>query len=332
MTEALPALFRRCSATLLDHASDHAERYAAVHALHSALCAAVDLDDARPAGDERAATRLELGTAVSVQVAARCLWEYQRSARFLQGVAAAVREARRRFPGERIRLLEAGCGPFGLLALPLSVHFAPEELGFVLLDYHGRSLAAVRRLTKLLGLEAYVLDTVQADATRWRCPPALRPHVLVSETMRASLRDEPQVAVVANLAPQIMPDGIMVPESIQVDACLFHQGDPLDADTRSWIALGPLFDLNKDDAGVLFPLHEMTIPEAVPHRYELVTRTRIRVFDDIWLDPFECSLTINRTVRELSRPRGGERIAARYALEPQPGFQWQIQPKQQIRE
>ncbi|HYW75113.1 MAG TPA: class I SAM-dependent methyltransferase [Gammaproteobacteria bacterium] len=323
MTESLPSLFRRCSVTLLDPASDHGERFAAVQALHSALCGALELDDARPANDEQESTRLALGTAVSVQMAARCLREYQRTARFLQGVAAAVGEARRRFPGERIRLLEAGCGPFGLLALPLSVRFAPEELGFVLLDYHGRSLAAVRQLTRLLGLEDYVIDTVQADATRWQCPPALRPHVLVSETMRASLSDEPQVAVVANLAPQMMPDGIMVPESIQVDACLFHQGDPVDAKTRSWIELGPLFELTKDKAGKPFPLRELTLPDEVPGNYDLVTRTRIRLFGDIWLQPFECSLTLNRVVRELCRLRGGERIAARYALEPQPGFQWQ---------
>jgi hypothetical protein len=259
-------------------------------------------------------------------MAVRCLREYLRTARFLQGVEAALRESQRRFPGERIRLLEAGCGPFGLLALPLALRFTPEELGFVLLDYHARSLEAVRRLAEQLGLDAYLIDVVQADATRWQCPQALRPHVLVSETMKESLCDEPQAAIVGNLVPQMVPGGIMVPESIRVDACLFRQRDLLDADSRSWIEIGTLIDLNSDSAGKAFPMCELAVPDPVPEHHELVTRTRtrIRLFGDIWLEPFECSLTMNRPVRELRRPRGGERLAARYVLKPQPGFRWRI--------
>lgn len=324
MNESLSFLFCRCSATLLDRGSTHGERYQAAQALHAALCAAIDLDDARHDGEDVQSTWLPQGEAVSVRMAARCLWEYERTARFLQGVEAAVREAQQRFPGERIRLMEAGCGPFGLLALPLSVRFAPAELGFVLLDYHSRSLQAVRRLIQLLGLEDYLIDTVQADASRWRCPEGMRPHVLVSETMKATLRTEPQVAIAANLAPQIFPGGIMVPESIRVDACLFHQADPLDADSRTWTELGLLFDLDADSAAGPFPEHVLTMPDPVPANHQLVTRTRIRLFGDVRLEPFDCGLTLNRPVQALPWPHGGERIVARYALEPQPGFAWYL--------
>lgn len=324
MTDDLRSTFKRCSALLLDPASGHGELRTAAQTLHRTLCAAVGLDDGQPSTEERVPTRLPQGTAVSVQTAARCLWEYRRTACFLRGVEAAVKAAQRRFPGERIRLLEAGCGPFGLLALPLALRFPPEALGFVLLDYHHRSLEAVTLLTERLGLSSYLLAAVQADATRWQCPQALRPHVMVSETMKGSLCEEPQVAIAGNLVPQMMPDGIMVPESISVDACLFHQGDPLDAATRSWVELGSLFELNSASAVEAFPLRELRIPEPVPEKHALVTRTRIRVFGDIRLDPYDCSLTLNRAVRELRWPQGGERLTVQYALEPQAGFRWSI--------
>ena len=179
-------------------------------------------------------------------------------------------------------------------------------------------------MTERLGLTPYLIDSVQADATRWRCPASLRPHVMVSETMMAALQKEPQAAIVANLTPQMMPGGIMVPESIRVEAGLFRQSDPLDADTRSWIELGPLLDLTQQSAIEAYPVSELTLPNPMPEKYQLVTRTRIRLFRDIRLDPYECSLTLDRPVRELRRPRGGERLVAQYALEPQPGFQWQI--------
>lgn len=316
--------FRRCASILLDPDSGYGKLHDTVQTLYTALSNAVGLDDAHPGEEESHTTWLPLGKAVSVQTAARCLREHLRSARFLRGVEAAVREAQRRFPGERIRLLEAGCGPFGLLALPLATRFTPDELGFVLLDYHTRSLEVVRQLTALLDLTPYLIDTVQADATHWQCPPSLRPHVLVSETMKESLQDEPQAAIVANLAPQIMPDGIMVPESIRVDAGLFRQSDPLDGATRSWIELGPLLDLTQENAAEAYPVNELTIPDPVPEKHQLVTRTSIGLFGDIRLEPYECSLTLDVPVRELRWPQGGERLVAQYALEPQPGFRWQI--------
>lgn len=56
-------------------------------------------------------TTLPTGKAISALGAVRCVREFRRTAVFLQAMDAAIRETRRRFPGETIHVLEAGCGP-----------------------------------------------------------------------------------------------------------------------------------------------------------------------------------------------------------------------------
>ena len=136
---------------------------------------------------------------------------------FLRGVDAALRAAQARFPGERLRFLEAGRGPFALLALPLATRFGPEEVGFTLLDIHAHSLDAARKIIEALGLEAYVDEYIEADAATWRCLEDRRPHVVVSETMQNGLKNEPQVAITRNLAPQRLPGGFFLPEAVSLD-------------------------------------------------------------------------------------------------------------------
>jgi hypothetical protein len=74
-----------------------------------------------------------------------------------------------------------------------------------LLDIHAEALAPARALVAALGLDAGVADWVQADAAAYRLDPDALPDVIVSETMSAALKREPQVAITRNPASITWP-------------------------------------------------------------------------------------------------------------------------------
>lgn len=296
------------------------EQHDAAHCLFTLLSNIVGYDDNAPSADQASDTILPTGKAIAFQGAARCLWEFARTAKFLRGVEAALRAAQARFPGERLRLLEAGCGPFALLALPLATRFSADEVGFTLLDIHPHSLEAAGRIVAALGLEAYVDDYVCADATTWRCPDAARPHVIVSETMQNALKNEPQIAITRNLAPQRVPGGFFLPEAVELDFSLltWHTEEsevPLQRSTR----MAPLFDLTADRCDDAHMAGSFTLPDTLPANGRPAICTHIRVFGDIALGENECSLTLPLRIKELPALQGGETLNYAYAWAPKPG-------------
>lgn len=303
------------------------EQYDAAHRLFDLLSGIIGYDDNAPAAHQARDTFLPGGKAISLQGAARCLWEFARSSKFLRGVEAALRAAQTRFPCERVRLLEAGCGPFALLALPLATRFGPEEVGFTLLDIHEHSLDAARRIVVALGLEDYIDGYVCADATTWRCPDDARPHAIVSETMQNGLKNEPQVAVTRNLAPQRLPGGFFLPEAVGLDfSLLTWQTEGLEVPRSRSHRIATLFELTPDCADETEMAGTFTLPGTLPANARPAVCTRIRVFGDIDLGENECSLTIPLRINDLPPLKGGETLQFAYASPPKPGVRFSLAP------
>jgi hypothetical protein len=333
---------------------DQAAIHRALHEIH-AICSemtGVRGDVLERQHDEE--TFLEGGVAISPHLAARCLLDPLRTVRFLRGVHAGIQEATRRFPGERIHLLYAGCGPYATLVLPLTTQFSPEQLQLTLLDMHPVSIQGVRRLVQALGISDYVTACLQANAITYQHPDSVPLHMVVCETMQAGLAREPQVAIMLNLVPQLVDYGLFIPENIVVEAVLsdsqqedvgllMHRnelGFPVGHETEppERLALGRIMALDAGTARELgrrggqevFPLTTIEVPKRAKGLEQFLLMTTISVFDSIELGPYDCELSFPLRIHELYQVESGTRIRFSYALGANPGLRHQSFPRQAL--
>lgn len=158
------------------------------------------------------------GVALSPQGAIDCLKEYYRTVRFIKGVYAAIHDLGAIYPGQQINILYAGCGPYAPLIYPVLSLLPEDSVRVTLLDISEYSIESAISLGEMLGLSAFIHKAVVADATTYKKEAGEKIHLLISETMFRALTREPQVAIIANLAPQLEANGIMIPQEIRIDA------------------------------------------------------------------------------------------------------------------
>jgi hypothetical protein len=281
---------------------------------------------------DHSASLLAAGSACSPLDAGRCLLDVWRTAIYLRGVHGAIKEAQLRFPKEVIHVLYAGCGPFAPLCLPLLPLLAGEAVHFTLLDVHARAVESVRAILAALRLDGVKVDCLVCDATQYRNPDQRPLHVVVSETMQRALEKEPQVAILMNTAPQLTPGGLMVPETIAVDAVLTDMSQEIVGNGRvpepwsSRVSLGRILELDRERAcawaaaGVRshLPPARISLPSCVAAQNSLVLTTTIRAFGVHELREYESGLTHPLIVNGW---RAGEDVDFTYHLCDKPGFQ-----------
>lgn len=167
------------------------------------------------------------GIAISKSDAAVCTQDYLRTARYIKGTYNAIKELMLRFPGQKINILYAGCGPYAALLTPLLTLFDKEELEGILVEINEASIQSVKLCLTKLELTDYIAEIIQADAVTYQKPTSWPVHLLLSETMFRALIREPQIAIIANLLPQLVENGILIPEKISIDlACSFFSNEP----------------------------------------------------------------------------------------------------------
>lgn len=255
------------------------------------------------------------GIALSSFDAALCLDDYIRTTRFLKGVYAAVQDLFQRFPEQKIHILYAGCGPYATLMLPLLPLFQSEQLEVILLDINAESVASVNLLVDTMGLQDYPLTVMQADAITYQKPASWPLHLLITETMFHALIREPQVSITTNLAAQLEPKGILIPESIHIDlAYSFFGNEPyLNSEPRAFeaiyltgsltypqrYAVERLFTINKerdfltlaDKSTQTFTSKYFDLPEEYSAFPDICLLTRIHIYKNQMLDSAESYIT-----------------------------------------
>lgn len=218
---------QRLGAILLDPAAE-------ATAVNGACAELYDLfvRSAAPAADAARSTasgrRLSTGLALSPALAAQCLLDGRRTAAFVRGTLRAIQEAERRFAPSVLEVLYAGTGPFAPLAFLVMPFLDPASVRFTLLDVNEASVDSVHALLGALGGSEHVRNVVCGDATAYRHPKPL--HGVISETLQRTLREEPFVAILRNLRPQLAAGAVVVPERVTIELALLDAA----SQQRSW--------------------------------------------------------------------------------------------------
>lgn len=159
---------------------------------------------------------LNSGSAIAPTWAAMCMSDIARTCRFVAGVKQAITDSIAVQKEKPVQVLDAGCGPYGLLSLLPALYFSPAEVQFTLLDIFPGNINSARTLIDALGMQHYFAELVCADALTYTWSQQAPLHILVTETMNRALSKEPQVAISLHLSPQLAPGGILIPEAIEV--------------------------------------------------------------------------------------------------------------------
>ena len=292
---------------------------------------------------------LESGVAISPHLAARCLFDPLRTARFLRGIYLGIHEAFRRFPGEQINIVYAGCGPYATLLLPLTTQFESNQIQLTLIDIHKPSIDGVNRIIDTLGLEKYIAQCIQADAVQYRHPEELPLHIVVSETMQSGLAREPQLAIMRNFLPQLHENGIFIPEKIVVDAylsssetedigLLMHRdelGYPVGREVESQsqrLLLKRVVELNtKSPHQKIFnhksdsvKLTTIEIPPRDQNFNQFLLLTTVYIFGPFNLEPYDCELSFPLRLYALNQVASESKIHFSYLSNDIPGLSYEL--------
>lgn len=335
---------KQISEILLDEQADYALLYQTCNDLFDLGEAISGVGEQGTEASQTVDTILPNGKAVSPLSAARCAREFARTSRFVRGLYAALLEAQRRFPGQTIHTLYAGCGPYVTLILPLLPLLPRDVFCFTLVDIHPLALQSARKVIGHFGYDHFISDYKVADACD-ACFADQQPiHLVVTETMNQAMDKEPQLAVSANLENYLEPDGILVPEQITVKAALIdssrefvlmpsdYQGEipPLQ---RRRLELGAVMVLDRamlqelDFKCEAAHLQPVTLPwpdKTVRDKMQPALLTHIRVFGSHVLECYDSSLTCPKYLRINEMPDEASEWEFSYRLGNSPGFDYRF--------
>jgi len=243
------------------------------------------------------ATITAQGKAVSPTTAAQCAEDVQRTRIFMQGVYAAIQQKLQHNNHQAIDVLYAGTGPFGLLLIPLLPLLDAAQVRVTLLDIHAESLEKLQRVITFLGVEHFVAQVEHADACVWQS--AQKFDLIISETMRQGLIQEPQVSIFGHLQQFLKDDGWLIPEIIRLDLWLSSGGLAAESERKNPdVHLGRVFQLDKTVAmqlgnGDTSCAHgNLRVPDYAAALKDLKLTTFIQVFGDYQLHENQSQLTL----------------------------------------
>jgi hypothetical protein len=326
---------------LLKPEDDYAELTQAINDLYFIFSSASQLK----ADDDQ--TRLDMylpkGKAIGSTWAAMCVKELMRTKRFLRGLYFGIKAAQEKFPNTSIHILYAGTGPFATLALPMTTVFTSQEINFTFLEINPLSIDLLKNTLRAFSAENYVNDIIQCDASVYTSDKNKPIHLVLTETMQNALQKEPQVSITMNLVPQMLPEGILIPQNIKIDAVLMspkknfeRMTNPDWQEQKYYHPIKTIFELNmatpvknpikKVTDSVSFPEVEVELPSGIDPDYsELSLFTNIQVFGDVDLTNWQCSLNIPKKLMSIDqRSETSNKMSFQYIISDKPGFEYKF--------
>ena len=284
------ALVKDSARRLIDCGDDYFVMKQSIDKLYGLFCLITEIDIHHlNEGD----IHLPSGKAISPSGAAHCLLEMKRTAIFLRGIKQAI-DLKVDNGKTMVRILYAGCGPYASLITPLLYDYSVDAVRVTFLDINPVSLNASEKLLNELGLGGFVEKFVLADATTYKVD--LPYDLVISETMQAGLKNEPQVQIFQKLIPQCNADTIFIPEQIIIDVYLLKRGiwagEQLIEQGGETDHLCQLFTVSKASLDSSSYRKVVTLPQTFNKPYDLLLYTTIKVFDNKVLGLNDCSLNM----------------------------------------
>lgn len=279
-----------------------------------ALCQYLDVDLHPDIFLDEQFTTTEHGKAVSTITAAQCAEDYERGRVFIQGVYQAIQDRLATGNKNPVRLLYAGTGPFGWLVLPLLSIFTAEQLQVTAIDIHEQSLGKFRKICEFYGVDDRIAEWVCADACRWKPTPVGLFDIILSETMKYMLQQEPQVQIFSWLQQYLAPAGVLIPESVTLGVTLLWRSkQPRE------VFLGEAFKLDRHtareiatgDSRCLSRSFSLSSFETGPVNLKL--STHIRIYQDHQLMENQSQLTLPQFKNQLMIVPGST-LTTRYQM------------------
>lgn len=280
------------------------------------------------------ATSLKTGKAIDPVSAAHCVMDVARTAAFMRGAYAAAKEQKRLSAGRPVEVLYAGCGPFATLALPLVTQFSQGDLRLTLLDYHQTSLDAARSVFSALGFDQFV-EYTKTDAAEYKHTRAV--DLVISETMRSTLKDEPLVSIMRNLAPQMSSQGIFIPQNVTIQAFLTEPGarPGLPETEKVKYFLRDVFEVDAErirryPAGWPEPVI-LEIPDSAFENPRLILGTKVKVYGSILMNDWDSGITQVAVLSDLDGISPDDRVEFSYITGEKPYLQHRLSKSSGIR-
>lgn len=231
----------------------------------------------------------ENGHIVAPVTAANCIKDIWRTTHFLRGIHKAIKDYSNNDNKKPVEILYAGCGPYATLLTPLTTQFSSEQIRFTMLEFNPTSLNAMSKLYAEWGIEEYIENIIQGDATSKDIPIWHSYDIIISETMQVVLQNECQVPITRNLTRFLKPKGTFIPQSIKVDvAWIIKELETRDQSKREFI--DTIYELNYKK--IPPPGHEKTIKLNDSRCEFLYYITSIKVFNNEIIEPYKCGLTM----------------------------------------
>ncbi|RCX08090.1 hypothetical protein DFR58_14615 [Anaerobacterium chartisolvens] len=286
---------------------------------------------------------LPYGKAIGPFWAAACIKELMRTKNFIRGIYNGIIAAQKKFPGETIHIVYAGTGPFAALAMPMTTVFTPREINFTFLEINPESVSILKNTIEALGAGEYVREIVMCDAVKYKYEGGGTIHMVITETMQNALQKEPHVAITMNLLPQMHSEGVFIPQTVKIEAVLLNQKKNIDRMTsmdvytdKYYHSVGTVLEISKascenymcdnvpEGQGYVFPEVVLDIPPDLEEGYnELNLFTFIRIFEEITLESWQCSLTMPRKVMLIDNLEARvDRVAFQYIVDSSPHFEY----------
>lgn len=184
--------------------------------------------------------------------------------------------------------------------------FKPDMLVVDMLDINAHSLDALAKITSTLGLNEFIEEVFCEDATTFTVNKVY--DIVISETMLACLKSEPQVAIMQNLIPQLNKNCVFIPQEITVDAILVNP--KMEQDRMLYVIgekpaferypLGNVITVSKQNMHSILEKQTFSIaPKAAASFPLLKLFTTVKVYNNELLTENDSSITLPKQLCDL---------------------------------